>query len=121
MITGNRRLELDKRNDSGGIVEVSNANSSTLDGLVLADNILDLAKLDALTMKLDLSIFPAAVYNAAVGAEHGNISSTVDALARHEGIGDERLLCLLRLVEVSTSKLDTTVEQLSFDPDGSRT
>ena len=118
MITGNRklRLELDKRNNSGSIVEVSNENSGTLDGLVLADNILD-----ALTTKLDLMILPATVDNVAVGAEHGNISSTVDTLARHEGIGDERPLGLLRLIEISTSKLDTANKQLSFDTDGGRT
>jgi hypothetical protein len=120
MILGNGRLELDEGNDGGSIVEVANEDCGTLDRLVLVDNILDLTQLDTLTTELDLTILSATVDNITIGAVHRNITGPVEALSRDEGVGDERLLGLLRLVEVSTSELNATDEQLSFDTDGGR-
>ena len=49
VILGDGRVEFDEGDDGGGIAEVSNEDSGTLDGLVLVDDILNLTELDALT------------------------------------------------------------------------
>jgi hypothetical protein len=108
VILGNGRLELDKGNDSWSIVEGPDEDGGTLDGLVLVDDIFDLAQLDTLTTELDLTILSAAVDNVTICTVHGDIASPVDALSRNEGVGYERLLGLLKLVEISTSELNST-------------
>ena len=57
VIIGGGRLEFDENDHGGGIVEVSNEDSATLDGLVFVDYILDLTELDTLTTKLDWRSF----------------------------------------------------------------
>ena len=91
-------------------MEGSDEDGGTLNRLVLVDDILDLTELDALTTKLDLTILSATVNDISISTEHGNISGAIDTLARDEGIGDERLLGLFGLVEVSSSELNTTNE-----------
>ena len=119
MILSNERLEFNEGNGGRSIVEVVNENCGTLDRPVLVDNVLDLSgRLDTLTTELDLLILSATVDSIAIGAVHRNITGPVEALSRDEEIGDEQLLGLLRLVEISTSKLNATDEQLSFDTDG---
>ena len=70
-----------------GIMEVSDKDSGGLDRLVVVDDILDLAELDTLIMKLDLTILLATVNSVSIGTGHCNISSVVYAFTRHKGVG----------------------------------
>ena len=121
LVLSNGRLELGEGDNGGSIVESSDEDGGTLDGLVLVYDVLDLTELNALTTKLDLTILSATVDDVSIGTEHGNISSAVDTLSGDEEVGDERLLGLFRLVEVSAGELSTANEELSFDTNGGRT
>ena len=68
-------------------MEVSDKDSGGLDRLVVVDDILDLAELDTLTMKLDLTILSATVNSVSIGTRHCNVFSVVYAFTRHKGVG----------------------------------
>ena len=108
VILGDRRLEFNEGGNGGSIVETANQNGGTLDRLVLVDNIPDFIQLDSLTTELDLAILSATVDDVTASSVHRNATSLVDTLSRDEGVGEECLFGLLRLVEVSAGGLNTT-------------
>lgn len=89
VILGDRSLELDEGDDSGGIVEVADEDSGTLNRLILVDDILDLTQLDTLAAELDLTILSATIYNVTIGAVHCNVTGPIESFSRDEGVGNK--------------------------------
>src|SRR6266516_3358928 len=68
---------------------------------MLADGLLDLAKLDPHAVELDLPVDPAQMRDAAVGPQEAEITGPVGHASRRERIGHESPLRLLRASDVA--------------------